>query len=414
VNGLLEKLFYYFQGYLILELSGLEKERFINLCKNREIEIIHIFATESKWYCKFKYKDFFHIKDIIKKTGCCCKIDKKIGFFFDINKLKRRKGLIIGTIVFFFILSQCSSRIWDIRVQGSFIHTKEQIFQVMKEELGIFGGVPVNMVDCFEIEKKLRLEYNDIGWISVERKGCRICISLNESVMPENIPVKKEPCHIVAAKDGIVRKLEVRSGVPQVNVGDFVKKGEILISGIIPLTGDYDELIRNKTVCADGLVYLESDFTYNTRFSRLYEKKNYKKSVLGFEFFYFGEKIFSYIPRYSDGKYDIMGIDIVPFAFDNYQVPILLRKWQVLPYDTQLITMSEEEVLNKSLAEWNAFLDDWNSQGVEIIHTEYVPEVNQKVCIATGTVTACGNFISYQEILEEEWKIKDEHSGNNP
>jgi tRNA U38,U39,U40 pseudouridine synthase TruA len=36
---MLEKLFYYLQGYLILELNGDSKERFINLCKNKDIEI---------------------------------------------------------------------------------------------------------------------------------------------------------------------------------------------------------------------------------------------------------------------------------------------------------------------------------------------------------------------------------------
>ncbi|MBO5178024.1 MAG: sporulation protein YqfD [Lachnospiraceae bacterium] len=411
---MLEKLFHYFQGYLILEINGSEKERFINLCKNREIEIIHIFATDSKWYCKIKSKHFFHIKDIIKKTGCSCKIDKKIGVPFVVRKAKKRKGLIIGTILFLMILSQCSGRIWDINVEGGFLHTKEQILQVMKQELGVYGGVPTNLVDCFEIEKQLRLTYNDIGWISAERKGCRICVSLNESVMPEHLPVQEEPCHIIAARDGIVRKMEVRTGVPKVKVGDVVKKGDILIAGIVPVTGDYKELIRNQTVAADGLVYIESNFSYNARLSRLYEKKNYKKSGLGFEIFCFGEKIFSYIPRYSDGKYDIMSIDIVPYAFDNYQVPVILRKHRILPYDSQLITMSEEEVLDNALSAWEEFLSDWRSQGVEIISTEYVPEVNQKICVATGTVTACGNFISYQEILEEEWKIEDEHSGNNP
>ena len=411
---MLEKLFHYFQGYLILEVSGYEKERFINLCKNREIEIIQIFATETAWYCKIKYKDFFSMKDLIKKTGCRCKICKKTGLVFELCKLKKRKGLIIGIIIFFLLLFQCSERVWNIRVEGGFLHTKEQILRVMKQELGVYGGVPAKLVDCFEIEKRLRLDYNDIGWISVERNGCRICVSLNESVMPENIPVQKEPCHIIAARDGVVRKLEVRAGIPKVKIGDEVKKGDILIEGVVPVTGDYGEVIRNRTVPAAGIVHLESDFSYNARISRTIEKKNYKQQRTGIEFFCFGKKIFSYIPRYSDGKYDIMSIDIVPYAFDDYRVPVLLRKYRVLSYDTQPVILTEEEVLNKASADWEAFLADWNNQGVELIRMKYVPEVNSKVCIITGTVTACGNFISYQKILEEEWKIEDEHSRNNP
>ena len=41
-----EKLFYYFKGYLILELCGDSKERFINLCKNKEIEIFNNLREE--------------------------------------------------------------------------------------------------------------------------------------------------------------------------------------------------------------------------------------------------------------------------------------------------------------------------------------------------------------------------------
>ena len=339
---MLEKLFHYVQGYLILELSGLEKERFINLCKNREIEILHIFATDSKWYCKIKYKDFFSMRDIARKTGCRLRINQKTGMTFDVRKVKKRKGLLIGILLFFILVSQCSLRVWDINVEGGFLHTREQILQVMKEEIGVYGGIPVNLVDCFEIEKRLRLDYNDIGWISVERKGCRICVNLNESVMPETIPMQEAPCHIIAAQDGIVKKIEVRAGVPKVKAGDAVKQGDILISGIVPVIGDYDDLIRNQVVAADGTVHLESEFSYNARFSRMYEKKKYKKQLSGFEIFCFNKKIFSYIPRYSDGKYDIMGIDIVPFAFDNYKVPVLLRKYRIIPYDSQLLTMSEK------------------------------------------------------------------------
>ena len=54
-------LFCYFQGYLILELCGNEKERFINLCKNKEIEIIQIFL----------------INDVVDKFD-----EKKENFFF--------------------------------------------------------------------------------------------------------------------------------------------------------------------------------------------------------------------------------------------------------------------------------------------------------------------------------------------
>lgn len=411
---MVNELFNYFKGYLLLELSGLYKERFINLCKNKEIELFQLYMINDKWYCKIKCKDFKKIKGLIKKTGCICKIKEKRGLFFLLKKIQKRKGIVIGTVLFWLILSQCSGRIWSITVDGGFIHTKDKILQVMGEELGIYGGISAGQINCFEIEKKLRLDYNEIGWISVEKKGCRLHVMLNESTMPQKYEQQDMIGHIIAERDGIIRKIEVMSGVPMVKAGDEVKKGDILISGVLTLEGDFDELIRKEPVGAEGKVIMESNFSYRAGYPMVYEKKNYCNECHGMEFFWFGQKIFSYIPRYSDGKYDIMSIDIVPFCFEDYQAPCLLRKHKLLAYDSELVRLSENQISEKVKTDWNAFLADWHSQGVEIIRADYSLDIQPKRCTASGTITACGNFISYQEISEEEWKNQDEYSGNNP
>ncbi len=410
---MLEKLFYYLQGYLILELRGECKERFINLCKNKEIEIIQIFLINQNWYCKLRCRDYKKLKVFIKKTGCVCRIKEKRGLPFVIKKAGKRKGLLIGGILFVLVLSQCSGRIWHISVEGGFLHTREQMLQVMQQKLGVYGGVHGIGVDCFEIEKQLRLDYNEIGWISVEKKGCQLFVRLNESTMPKTAGTREEPSHIIAAQDGIVRKIEVMAGIPLVKPGDKVKKGDILISGIIPIMGDYEELIRNEIVAAEGNVYLESTFSYQAKFPITYEKKNYRKKQGGLEVFLWNQKLFSYIPRYSEGKYDIISTDIVPFAFEDFKAPVLMRKYRIQQYDTELVTMTKEEVKNKAEVCWQEFLADWESQGVELLSTEVTSEVRQKTCYLDGVINACGNFISYQEILEKEWKI-DEYSGDNP
>ena len=411
---MLERLFCYLQGYLILELCGNEKERFINLCKNREIEIIHIFSINDAWYCKITCREFKKVKKFLRKAGCRVRIKRKCGFPFLVKYIKRRKGLIIGSLLFLMILSQCSGRIWHIDVEGGFLHTREQIVQVMAEELKVYAGVPKELVDCFEIEKRLRLDYNEIGWISVEKRGCCLFVRMNESTMPEQVVTQDTPSHIIAGQDGVVKKIEVLSGVPMVKPGDEVKKGDILISGVIPVVGDYDELIRNQVVAAVGTVYIESEFSYNSAFSMYYENKNYIKERNGLEIFLFGRKLFSYIPRYSVGNYDIMSNDIVPYAFEDYQVPVLLRRYRCMLYESERVRMTEEEAKEKAENDWKRFLSDWEEQGVTILHAEHTLEVQQSYGFVTGTVTACGNFISYQEIMEEEWRIQDEHSRNNP
>lgn len=411
---MLEKLFLFLKGYLIIELCGKSQERFLNLCKNSEIELLHIFSVKEHLYCKLCVNEYRKLYPFIRKTKCYPKIKKKCGFPFLLQYLKQRKGLLLGSMLFILILTQCSKQIWHINVQGGFLHTRQQIMQVLKEELNIYGGVQAKLIDCFEIEKKLRLDYNEIGWISVERKGCLLNVMLNESVMPKVRKEQNEAIHIVAERDGIVKKIEVLSGVPQVKNGDIVKKGDILISGVIPIIGDYDELIRYETVCAEGKVYLETEFSYEANYSMQYKVKNVIDEKVGITVFLFQQKLFSYIPRYSNSKYDIISVDIVPYVFEDYEAPVVLRKYRCVAYEIEKVRMTELQAKEKATLEWENFLNDWETQGVQIVTTQFETTVEHNTCKAKGIVTACGNFISYQEILKEELNIKDEYSGNNP
>ncbi len=411
---MLEKLFFFWKGYLIIELCGESKERFLNLCKNSEIELLHIFSMKEHLYCKLCAKEYKKLYPFIKKTNCYPKIKKKVGIPFLLHHLKRRKGLIIGSILFLLIVTQCSKRIWHIDVQGGFLHTRQQIMRVLNDELNIYGGVLSELVDCFEIEKRIRLDYNEIGWISVEKKGCRLNIMLNESVMPNIREQTDKAVHIVAERDGIVQRVEVSVGVPQVKKGDTVQKGDILISGIIPIIGDYDELIRYETVCAEGKVFLQTEFSYEANYNMEYEIKNIVDEKIGMTVFLFQQKLFSYIPRYSNSKYDIISIDIVPYVFQDYQVPIVLRKYRCREYVVEKVRMTDAQAKEKAMLHWEEFLKDWESQGVQILNTQFDTKIQRKTCKAIGTVIACGNFISYQEIIKEELNIKNEYSGNNP
>lgn len=411
---MLESLFQWCKGYVIIELCGKEKERFINLCKNKEIEIIHIFLLKQRFYCKMKYRDFFLLKQIGLKTGCKPCIRKKCGLPFFISKIKKRKGLLIGALFFGFMITQCAGRLWKIDVQGGFLHTREQLVHVLQEEMDVHGGISTSLVDCFEIEKKLRLKYPEIGWISAERRGCRLHIMLNESVMPKLKQLPDKTMHIVAAKDGIVRKVEVLRGIPQVKPGQEVKEGDVLISGIIPVIGDYEELIRTELVCADGSVWIEAQFDYADSFSMNYEVRKVTAEKKGLEIFLFQRKLFSYIPRYSEGKYDIMSIDIVPYMFQDYAAPVMIKKYRSIRYETELLRLTVDEAKKKAYDRFQVFLKDWASQGVEILSSQVNSKTGQMNCESEGTIIACGQFTSYREILEEEWNTEYEYRGDNP
>ena len=409
-----EKLFLFCKGYLILKLSSFSKERFLNLCKANKIEIIDIVEINKIFYCKMACGDFLKIKPMVRKTGCRPEIMKKEGWPFLLRKAKKKKGLFFGGLLGLFLLGQCTGRIWHIDVKGGFLHTREQIVQVLKEELDVYGGIGRETVDCAEVERELRLLYNEISWVSVEKKGCNLYIRLNESTMPGRNVKTEEPCHIIAEKDGTVQGVEVISGIAQVKKGDKVKKGDILISGVVPVVGDYEEILMLKPVGACGTVWIQTDFSYQAAYPMEYEVKSETNVKKGVGFFWFQKKLFSYIPRYSEGKYDIIISDMVPFVFKDFQVPFRIRKYVIRAYVPVKVKMTREEAERKATEMYHTFLYDWETQGIHIIEEQFSVEAGQFFCTAKAEGIVRGNFISYREISEEEWQPENEYNRDNP
>ena len=75
-------------------------------------------------------------------------------------------------------------------------------------------------------------------------------------------------CHIVAKKDGIITSINVNKGEQKVLINDYVKKGDILISGDITL----NESTVNKT-CASGNVYASIWYEVNVSVPLIYYEK---------------------------------------------------------------------------------------------------------------------------------------------
>ena len=83
------------------------------------------------------------------------------------------------------------------------------------------------------MEDHLREDYAEIAWASCSIQGTRLHIEIKETLDRKTKQNPKKPCDIVANKSGIITKMAVKSGTPLVSVGDSVKSGTTLISGLI-------------------------------------------------------------------------------------------------------------------------------------------------------------------------------------
>ena len=131
----------------------------------------------------------------------------------------------------------------------------------------VFFGLGILIV----IKYKEKLE-----WIEIEESGTKYIIRVEErKINKDKQNLNKN--HVVAKKNGIIISVDAKSGEIVKNKNDYVKKGDIIISGNITL----NENIKNQTN-ADGTIYAETWYTTNVTFPYHYKKinlTNNKKTV---------------------------------------------------------------------------------------------------------------------------------------
>ncbi len=381
-----KKILIWLKGYLILSVSGNSCDRFINLCIKNNLNLWGICDCEDRKTFNISRKSFKELDQYIKKTDVSLDIVNKKGLPHMFYKYKRRKLFVLGLILFFVLIYSFSFFIWDINIDGEDIYTDEQIIKDLKEH-NIKTGTLKSRIDCSEIEKMLREDYEDIAWISCELKGTRLNICINETVLPQDIKENVKPCNIIAVKDGIITDIYVESGTKVMNKGDEVKKGDILITGAINLYNDYDELIETSYVPANGDIYAIISYNYEDKFELShYEKKYTGKSKKFYGLCLAGNVIEPYKPKKNYSNYDITENDIKIKLGEAFYLPVSLKKCIINEYEPMLVNYTNDEAYKKAHLKLNSYIDELNKKGVEILENNVKIEVSDDICEAKGTI----------------------------
>ena len=186
---------------------------------------------------KLSISGFKLIRPIARKTRCRVRLLKKIGLPFVFNRYRRRKAFFAGAILFVVLLYVMSSFIWSVEITGNKEMQTSELENALSQN-GIRTGILKYRINTDRAVTGMLLNMSDISWISITVRGTKVKVELRERIKaPEIIPINV-PCDIVALKDGLIKQVIATEGVEAVGEGDTVKKGQVLISGEIPLKGE--------------------------------------------------------------------------------------------------------------------------------------------------------------------------------
>lgn len=392
----LENAWRYIRGYINISVEGYFIERFLNLCTIKGIEVWNIRKkNEALIFLKIKYSQYQSVLELAKLTKC--KINKKEekGFPNLIKKYKHRKVFACVLVCMFVILSTYNSRIWNIEISGDGKISIEDLQKELEIE-GIKIGIRKKDLKYSEIKNNIYLRRSDIAWLGFETDGTKMYVKFVERKNKDE-DLKNIPCNIISDKDGIVEKILVRAGKKNVNKGDTVEKGQILISGNLSLEGSV-----SRNVHADGEIILKT--WYQNKITVPYEKdlayktgkieKKYKLEI--------GNSQINFINTSTKfEKYDTITVSNKLRMFNKFELPIKLTEltYEELKVDTIKYTKTQAENIAKEKAS-NSIQDIILNEKVEVLKTDY--KIIENVDSVSVEVTAeCLENVGLKEPILE-------------
>lgn len=389
----------FFAGYVRVRLTGLSPERFFNLCGTAGLELWNIAYKGEVYEFNIRSRDFLKCGPFAKKAMIRLRILEKFGLPFFLHKNRHRTIWGAGLICFFILLGVMSLFVWDIEYRGNVTYTDDELTHFL-ESLQITCGMKKNDISCEELEEQLRNNFEGITWVSAQLRGTRLYLHIKENEVPLVIPVKDEtPSDLVASSDGVITSMIVRSGIAMVSPGETVTKGQLLVSGRVPITDDSGTVVSEHLVHADADIIGKITRTEIKEFSMWHKKEmptgNLRK---GLYINISGQNFAWLLPNFRHTQWKTITQVQRLCLFGDFCLPVdygLITSYEVSVYDEKYTEKELSEMAEQYKSEVSEKLME---KGVQIIENNVRILVNDSLCRFEAVLMT-------EEPIEERSKI---------
>lgn len=239
------KLLRYLRGYVKFITRSEAVERFINLCAHHHIPLWGGRKKEQEFTAYTSVDGYRRIHSQASKAGVRTRILERHGLPFVLHRYRKRLGIAVGVGLFVLFLVISQQFIWVIQVEGCERMEPQQLVNAL-EELGVKRGTLKSTVDAKQVQQEMLIKVNDLAWSALNLRGTTATLVIRERVLPPQKIDTNVPANVVATQDGQIKRMKVTDGKAVLKVGDTVRAGEIIVSGIYEDRWGLTHLLRAK------------------------------------------------------------------------------------------------------------------------------------------------------------------------
>ncbi len=331
-------------GYVKIVIIGENPEIFINHLISSNVSVWNIERKGDLFVLCISVSDYKKIRKIRSDISLKyrTKIIQKYGLKFRLINSKIRAGICVGILLILMLNLFFSNFIWQIEVTGIEQISQDEVINVCKE-FGLVEGLFKKNIDTYDLSHKIALKLDKIAWLSLNIEGSKLTVNISEN--KDSAKEDSVPTSIIAIRDGTIHSIVEKRGTQNVEIGQTVRKGEVLIS-CVESVGNYVRYVSaSGDVIADThhTFYIEVDKKYK------YKIKNYIfESKKAFEFF--GLRI----PLYLTGtdEFDESFTEEKQLKMFNKELPIAMKIRYFVFSDVIEKEISKDYAVNIALSEF--------------------------------------------------------------
>ncbi len=223
----------WFFGYISFSVEGRFPERFINLAAKRGINLWKLKGTDEKVSGCARMSDLKSLRLIAERNGHKLHIERGHGLPHLIIKYRSRSGLLAGMIICIALYIYMSGSVWNITFTLPDSINEYEIRNTLKE-YGLYEGARVKSINVDDIVNSISSKDRRISWMTINISGTDAEVNISPNIsdrVKKNEGIKLS--NMLSSADGTVTRVNVYNGSADVKAGDGIRKGQLLVSGIV-------------------------------------------------------------------------------------------------------------------------------------------------------------------------------------
>lgn len=168
---------------------------------------------------------------LVERSMCELKLLDHQGFAAKFRGLRRRPVLLAGLLLGLALVFWSQQYLWTIEVQGNDTVPAVEILRTLAE-LGVHAGTPLDRIDPQRLENRMLDRMPALSWFTINANSARATVLVKERIPKPELVETREPTNVIASQAGLIETMEVYDGEPQVEPGQMVIKGQLLVSGL--------------------------------------------------------------------------------------------------------------------------------------------------------------------------------------